>query len=57
MKELKCLQMIMTDLQKLYKDYILVAFSLKENKELLRFEKRFNDSIKKAQDLMDTLED
>ncbi len=49
--------MIMADLQKLYKEYIMVAFSIKDNKDLLKFEKRFNDSIKKAQDLMDVLED
>lgn len=35
----------------------MVVFSIKDNQPLVKFEKRFNDSIKKAQDLMDTLED
>ena len=30
---------------------------MENNKELVKLEKKFNDSIKKTQDLMDALED
>lgn len=35
----------------------MVAFSIKDNQELLKFDKKFNDMIKKSQDMMDHLED
>ncbi|KRX06955.1 hypothetical protein PPERSA_07118 [Pseudocohnilembus persalinus] len=57
LRELKCLQILMAELQKLYKEFIIVAFSIKDNQELLKFDKKFNDMIKKSQDMMDHLED
>ena len=41
------------DLEMLYKEFINTLFSIKENKELMKFEKKFNDQIKKTQDYMD----
>lgn len=51
------------EMEAVYKDYISIAFgyeqnTIKDNKEnFMKLEKKINLSIKKAQDLMDSIED
>ncbi|KAL4511770.1 hypothetical protein ABPG72_012615 [Tetrahymena utriculariae] len=61
--EMKYLNEMKKEMEQVYKDYISIAFgyeknSAKENNEnFMKLEKKINLSIKKAQDLMDAIED
>ncbi|EAR94481.1 hypothetical protein TTHERM_00049010 (macronuclear) [Tetrahymena thermophila SB210] len=61
--EMKYLNEMKKEMEQVYKDYISIAFgyeknSVKENNEnFMKLEKKINLSIKKAQDLMDAIED
>lgn len=55
--QMNYLQVIKKDIEQLYKEFIALIFSVKDNENLLKLDKKFNDAIKKSQDLMDDLED
>ncbi len=60
-KEMGSLEIIKKDLESIYKEFIIIAFSFEPKSEhgikFIKLEKRLNNAIKKAQDLYDTLED